>query len=451
MRSALSAVGRALNRLLRPLAPLGAVLKDAYEGMWSHNVSRMAASIAYFGAFSMAPMLVIMVSLASVVFGKSASEGLIVDQLSATFGEDTAAFIQSLLASIYASGGLTVATVLAILLLMWASTRIIGSVRGALNDIWGVHGHGGTGFRGFVVGKLVDLGMVLVVGFMFLASMLGNTAVSALTGYFSDLLPMPGYVLELIGIVFSLLVTTIFLTIIFRVLPNIKVRFVYVLLGASITAVLFSIGNYVIGRYLGRTSPGSAFGAAGSLAVILIWMYYTAHIILFGAEITRAYAYRGTIRRPQAVEIPAAERAATVCSTSESTAGEDDTGDENDRRRARRSLEQRRQQAAVPTLGESDPLAGEVPAPDVDAQRQGRIFLHSSGDTLVRQSEHVGQCHVGESQRGGARVGAGHIGDGIVQDAFFVVHRILVSGGMGSLETAALVHGHVDHHRSGAS
>ena len=123
--------------------------------------------------------------------------------------------------------------------------------------------------------------------------------------------------------------TTIFLTIIFRVLPNIKVRFVYVLLGASITAVLFSIGNYVIGRYLGRTSPGSAFGAAGSLAVILIWMYYTAHIILFGAEITRAYAYRGTIRRPQAVEIPAAESTATVCSTSESTAGEDDTGDEN--------------------------------------------------------------------------------------------------------------------------
>ena len=286
--------------------------------MWSHNVSRMAASIAYFGAFSMAPILVIMVSLASVVFGKSASEGLIVDQLSATFGENTAAFIQSMLASIYASGGLTVATVLAILLLMWASTRIIGSVRGALNDIWGVHGHGGTGFRGFVVGKLVDLGMVLAVGFMFLASMLGNTAVSALTGYFSDLLPMPGYVLELIGIAFSLLVTTVFLIIIFRVLPNIKVRFVYVLLGASITAVLFSIGNYVIGRYLGRTSPGSAFGAAGSLAVILIWMYYTAHIILFGAEITRAYAYRGTIRRSQAVESPAAEHR-DCCSTAEST------------------------------------------------------------------------------------------------------------------------------------
>jgi membrane protein len=271
-------------------------------GWLAHNVSRMAASIAYFGAFSLAPMLVIIVSLASLVFGKSASEGLIVDRLSETFGEGTARFIQSLLAGIYASGGLTVATVLAILVLLWASTRIIGAVRGALNDIWGVPGHGGSGFLGFVFGKLIDLGFVIGTGIMFLAAMLANTAVSALTRYFSDFLPMPGWVLQVIGIVFSLVVTTIFLTIIFRLLPNIKVRFVYILMGASVTAVLFSIGNYVIGRYLGRTTPGSAFGAAGSLAVIMIWMYYSAQIVLFGAEVTRAYALRGKLRKTLAAE-----------------------------------------------------------------------------------------------------------------------------------------------------
>ncbi len=305
MRRLLRVVSGPFKKLLRPFAPLGTIVKDAYDGLWAHNVARMASSIAYFGAFSMAPMLVIMVSLASLVFGKSATEGLIVGQLTDIFGEDTAEFIQSMLVGLYQSGGLTVATVLAILLLLWASTRIIGAVRGALNDIWGVHGYGGTGFRGFVVGKLVDLGMVLVIGFMFLASMLANTAVSALTGYFSDRLPMPGWLLQIIGVVFSLVVTTVFLTIIFRVLPNIKVKFVHILLGASITAVLFSIGNYVIGRYLGRTAPGSAFATAGSLAVIMIWMYYTAHIILFGAEITRAYAYRGTMRRTPAQNAPA--------------------------------------------------------------------------------------------------------------------------------------------------
>jgi membrane protein len=297
MGKALRGLGRLIKRLFRPLAPFGRLLKAAVMGFMTHNVSRMAASIAYFGAFSLAPILVIAVTLASLVFGKAASEGLVLDRLSETFGESHARFIQSMLAGIYNnSGGLTVATVLAILLLMWASTRIIGATRGALNDIWGVPGHGGTGFLGFVFGKLIDLGFVLVIGVMFLAAMLANTAVSALTGYFSDILPMPGWVLQLIGIVFSLLVTTIFLTIIFRYLPNIKVRFVYILMGASVTAVLFSIGNYVIGRYLGRTSPGSTFGAAGSLAVILIWMYYAANIVLFGAEVTRAYALRGKLR-----------------------------------------------------------------------------------------------------------------------------------------------------------
>jgi membrane protein len=299
MGKAFTSLGRLIKRLFRPLAPFGRLLKEAVVGFMTHNVSRMAASIAYFGAFSLAPILVIAVTLASLVFGRAASEGLVFDRLVETFGDDIARFIQSMLAAIYNnSGGLTVATVLAILLLMWASTRIIGSVRGALNDIWGVPGHGGTGFLGFVFGKLIDLGFVIVIGVMFVAAMLANTAVSALTSYFSDLLPLPGWVLQLIGIVFSLLVTTIFLTIIFRYLPNIKVRFVYILMGAWVTAVLFSIGNYVIGRYLGRTSPGSTFGAAGSLAVILIWMYYSANIVLFGAEVTRAYARRGKLRKP---------------------------------------------------------------------------------------------------------------------------------------------------------
>jgi membrane protein len=152
---------------------------------------------------------------------------------------------------------------------------------------------------GFIFGKLIDVGMVVGIGFMFVATMLANTAVSALTGYFSDRVPVPGWLLQLTGIFFSLFVITMFLAIIFRALPNIKIRFLYILLGASVTALLFTIGNYVIGRYLGRTTPGSAFGLAGSLAVLLIWMYYSSFIILFGAEVTRAYAQRGRLRKPK--------------------------------------------------------------------------------------------------------------------------------------------------------
>jgi membrane protein len=294
------------KQVLDPLRSLGSLLKEAFDACWAHNISRMAASIAYFGAFSLAPIIVVMVSIASLVFGKRAAEGLIVDQLTETFGEETARFIQSMLAAIYNSAGLTVATVLAILLLAWAATRIIGSVRGALNDIWGVKGHGGQGFVGFLIGKAIDLGMVIGIGFMFLASMLANAAVSALIKYFSEFLPMPGWLLQVLGILFSLAVTTTFLIVMFRVLPNIKVRFLYILVGASVTAILFTIGNYVIGRYLGRTSPGSAFGAAGSLAVIMIWMYYVSYIIIFGAEVTRAYAYRVSAKRLRAAAVAAA-------------------------------------------------------------------------------------------------------------------------------------------------
>jgi len=265
-----------------------------------HNLSRMAAAIAYFGIFSLAPMLVIMVMVGGMWFGKDAVEGLIVDRLSDTIGPDGAGFVQSMLAGAYESRGETLATVLAILVLIWAATRVIGATRSALNDIWGVQGHGGSGFLGYVLGKLVDLGMVFGVGFMFLASMFANIAVSALTRYFSDVLPMPGWALQVMGIVFSLLVVTLFLTVIFRVLPNIKVRLSHILAGASLTAVLFTLGNFLIGRYLGRTSPGSVFGAAGSLAVILIWLYYSTQIVLFGAEITRAYARRNEKREKQA-------------------------------------------------------------------------------------------------------------------------------------------------------
>lgn len=199
MRKVLRRLGGTIVKVSRPLAKVGEPLKDAGAGWLEHNVSRMAAAIAYYGIFGLAPMLVIMVLLAGVWFGKDATEGLIVDRLSDTLGADSARFVQSMLAGAYESRGETLATVLAILLLMWTATRIIGATRGALNDIWGVGSRGGGRFLGYVLGRLVDLGMVIGIGFMFLASMLANAAVSALTGYFSNALPVPNWALQGMG------------------------------------------------------------------------------------------------------------------------------------------------------------------------------------------------------------------------------------------------------------
>ncbi len=212
-------------------------VEEAFDSAWTHNIGRMAASIAYFGAFSLAPIIVIMITLASLVFGKGATEGLIAERLTSTFGAETAKFIQSMIAAIYGSTGLTLATVLAVLVLIWASTRIVGSVRGALNDVWGVQGHGGGGWMGFLLGKLIDVAMVVAIGFMFLLSMLVSAVVTAMIKYFSQHLPMPGWLLQILSIVFSLTVTIGFIAVIFRVLPNIKVRFLHILVGASITGM----------------------------------------------------------------------------------------------------------------------------------------------------------------------------------------------------------------------
>jgi membrane protein len=296
---------RLFRRVLRPFAPLAGLLKEAFDSAWAHNISRMAGAMAYFGAFSIAPILVIVISLASLVFGKAATEGLVTQRLTSTFGEDIASFIQSMLAALYHSSGRTLATVLALLALLWASTRIIGAIRGALNDIWGVQGRGGGGLLGFVIGKAIDVGMVIALGLMFLAAMFAFTAINAATAYFSGVVPLPEWVLQILGILFSLAMTALVLTVVFRVLPNIKVRFAYILVGASVTAVLFTIGNFFIGRYLGRTSPGSAFGAAGSLAVIMIWIYYVSYIFIFGAEVTRAYAHRASVKRVKAAVLEA--------------------------------------------------------------------------------------------------------------------------------------------------
>ena len=283
--------------LVPPLARLFGPPKDALFTLVGCNPGRMASSIAYYGAFSLAPMLVIAISIASMIFGKDASEGLVVDQLSVALGEDTARFIQSMLATFYTSGALTLATVLAGLLLLWAATRIVGSLRGALNDIWGVTGRGKGRVQNYVFGKLIDVGIVLAAAGIFLASMAASTALSNLSDRLSRTLTVPGWLFQLLVILLALAMAALFLSLIFRVLPNIRVRFTYILGGASLTAVFFVLGNYLIGRYLGRTAPGSGFGAAGSLIVIMLWLNYTAYIILFGAALTRVYAERGEARR----------------------------------------------------------------------------------------------------------------------------------------------------------
>ncbi len=277
---------RSAGTVLQP--PLQ-ILKDAASGWQKHKAGRVAAAIAYHGIFSLAPLIVIMVSVAGLLFGQEAAEGLVVGRIEGIVGEEVAGFIESLLAEAYVAGGSVVATIIAVALLLFGASRVIGGLRGALNDIWGVEARAGGGIKGFVLTKLFDLGMVLVMGFMFLATMLASAAASVSIHSFADALPIPGLAVRVGSVLFSLLVVVFFIAMVFRVLPNIRVPWRDILVGSAVTAVLFSIGNYVIGIYLGRASVDSVFAGAGSLVVLMIWIYYSTQIILFGAEITRAH------------------------------------------------------------------------------------------------------------------------------------------------------------------
>jgi membrane protein len=277
------------GRLRRLGRSFGSIWANALEGWLRHGASGLSAAIAYYGVFSLAPLVVIMIAILGLFYGSDAANGLIVRQLEGLMGTQPAEFIQSLLANVYRSGSGVLATVFAVIVLLWGASRLVGSVRAALNTIWEVNPRSTRRVRGYLVGKAFDIGLAIGLGVLLLAAMLANTAASALTRYFSDRVPIPRASVQIVGILVSLLGAAVFIAAILHTLPSARIRWRETAVGAATTAVFFTIGNYLIGLYLGRTSVQSVFGAASSLVLIMIWMYYSSQILLLGAELTRAY------------------------------------------------------------------------------------------------------------------------------------------------------------------
>jgi membrane protein len=283
--------------MIRILKSLGSLLWAAISGHQNHNVTRLAASIGFYGILSLAPLLVILVTVAGFVFGNDAAQGIIVDQLTSTLGPTAAKAVQSMIANASQSRASVPATIAAVIILFFSASRLIGDIRNSLNTIWGVQGHGGIGFRGYLIGKGIDLLMIFGLAILMLATLAASIGVHAITHYFNNVVPLSPGVLQLISIFFSLVVDIVVLAVIFRALPNIDLDWRDVGLSSLLSAVLFTIGNYAVGFYLGRSSLGSVFGAAGSFVVIMVWIYYSAIIVLFGVELTRADRLRRQRRK----------------------------------------------------------------------------------------------------------------------------------------------------------
>ena len=246
-----------------------------------------SASLSYYTVFSIAPLLLIATAVAGFAFGREAVTGQLQLELEGMVGESGAAAIQQMMKSASKPGAGILASVLGIAMVVIGATGAFVELQDTLNDMWGVDKNKSTGIMGFLRARFLSLAMVLVIAFLLLVSLVVSTGLSAAGAYSAHVLPAWQITLQIINIVVSFGVITLLFAAIYKVLPNVKIAWSDVWLGAAFTSVLFSIGKLLIGLYLGKSSASSSYGAAGSFAVLLIWINFSSMIIFFGAEFTQ--------------------------------------------------------------------------------------------------------------------------------------------------------------------
>jgi membrane protein len=286
------------------------LLKEAYSDWSEDKASRLAAALAYYTAFSVAPLLLISIVVAGLVFGREAAEGQIFAQLEGLLGADAAGVIQTSVANSQNSGASALSAVIGIATLIWSASGLFSQLQDALNTIWEVQPDPKAGIVQTIKRRFLSMTMVLGIAFVLLVSLVLSAGVSAVGKLFGDLLPGGTILWQAVNVVLSFLVVTGLFAAIYKVLPDATVDWGDVWIGAAATALLFTIGKQVIGFYLGHASIGSTFGAAGSLLVFLVWVYYSAQILFFGAELTQVYARKhGSRIRPSEGAIDLSEDA----------------------------------------------------------------------------------------------------------------------------------------------
>jgi membrane protein len=269
------------------LSSILAALKPAAVAWVDDKAQRLGAALAYYSVFSLAPLLVLALAVAARIYGEEAARGQLEQQLQNQVGPDVAAALQSLLAHSQGPGKGVVATTLSVVALVFGASGMFAQLQDALNTIWKVESRPGRGLWGFARDHFIPFLIVLAAGGLLLASLVLATALEALRTY----LPTPGlevwrWVNQAAGFLFLVLVFGL----VYKVLPDVRLPWRDVWPGAVLTAVLFTVGKYLLDLYLGQASVTSGYGAAGSLVVVLLWVYYSSQILLFGAEYTRAVA-----------------------------------------------------------------------------------------------------------------------------------------------------------------
>lgn len=265
------------------------LLKQAFLGWKQDNVSLLAAALAYYTVFSITPLLVIAIAIAGAVFGEDAAQGEIVNEINHLVGQQGAKAIETALANFNQPHFTNINSIISILILFIGASGVFAQLQAALNTVWNVKPKPNVGIWGIVRKRLLSFGMVLSIGFLLLVSLIISTVLSVISRLDVNLISNSAFLWQLINMLISFILTSLLFALIYKYLPDVEVHWKDIWVGAIITALLFISGKYLIGLYLGRSSLGSAYGAAGSLIIFLAWVFYSAQILLFGAELTQVY------------------------------------------------------------------------------------------------------------------------------------------------------------------
>lgn len=267
------------------------VIRDAFNGFTDDRCLKLSAALAYYTIFSLAPLLVLVMSLASIFLGEEAIQGQIFGQINGLVGNDAAKQIQDMIKSVSLSGKTNTALAIGIVTLLVGATSIFVEIQDSVNLIWRVKAKPKQGWLKLLKDRLLSSSLIVSLGFLLLVTFIVNGIILTLSDQLTRFLPGLGvYVVSGINFLISTVVVTILFAVIFKVLPDAKISWKDVRWGAFFTALLFMLGRYLIGLYIETTGTSSTYGAAGSMIVILTWIYYTAAILYFGAEFTLAYA-----------------------------------------------------------------------------------------------------------------------------------------------------------------
>ena len=268
------------------------VLKQTVKDWADDKAPRLGAALAYYTIFSIAPLLVIVIAIAGIWFDKQVAQEQIFQQISGLVGEDGGKAISGMLKAADKPKEGMIASILAVVTLIFGATGVFIQLQDALNTIWEVKPKPGRGIMGFIRQRLLSLAMVMGIGFLLLVSLVMSAGLAVAGKWFSGSMPGGEAIWQVINFAISFLVIAAMFTLMFKYLPDVKIAWKDVWLGGFLTAFLFTVGKFALGMYLGRSSVSSAYGAAGSLVILLLWVYYSAQILFLGAEFTQVYANR---------------------------------------------------------------------------------------------------------------------------------------------------------------